>query len=116
MKYHTIFKLFSLTILFFFFYFKTGPLRPQNLQANATGDRWVRFQWVPPASSCICNYTLTLVPQGGSSIVIQPIAYSATTFLLCDLTPETNYTVTLVARNINGISKFFLKPFFFLFI
>ena len=94
-------------------YFDAAPSSPRSVRVVSTSNLTISIEWRPPAHGDIRSYIVTYFPVdninffGANQHVINPsheyfvrsITIDAHTYLIRDLTPYTNYSITVTASN-----------------
>ena len=81
------------------------PAAPTNVQASLSSGQYT-ISWTPDpaAAGIITGSTITLVPDGGTAVIVAPVSDNATSALIGPLQPLTTYNVTVTNTDAAGTS------------
>ena len=82
-----------------------SPAAPTNVQASLSAGQYT-ISWTPDstAAGIITGSTITLVPDGGTAVIVAPVSGNATSALIGPLAPLTTYSVTVTNTDAAGTS------------
>jgi hypothetical protein len=81
------------------------PGAPTNVQATLSAGQYT-ISWTPdPATAgLITGSTITVVPSGGTAVIVAPVNGTVTSALIGPLAPSTTYSVTVTNTDAAGTS------------